>query len=611
MAKDDSAPGLLSKMVKFVRNPLTNWSELDEPELDKESKYSKQMLKEMIERKRRNDFVRRREFDQLRKLRRREPLSATDAAGRPSFFQSSMPSTPDDRAVTLKKIDEIEAQMSMQWWKTKHAGDAAHAASAANAANAAGFRPSGAAPVGLAPGAAASELPSEMGRTYAPTEPVSLSVISRIDSAQPYQPEPLLDPGLPLGAAAAPVAEDHAGAPAGEPRAARGYDGTPSGFTSSKLMGPSVPSFVHDPELEEAAIRFANGDNAGAESGLREALTDPQRALNEETWLTLFDLYRATGQHDAFDGVAIDFAGRFGRSAPLWFSLPEVLNQPTQPATGGPSANGYLWNCPDILGQQSVAALQAALAKAAEPWRLNWSRLVKIDEAALEPLARLFTDWCARPVQVGFVAAERLADLLRAATPSGDRSVPQGWWRLRTEFLRLSGRSDEFELAALDFCVTYEVSPPSWQNVRCTFLVADGLGNESPSDFALVEEGPPSVPSSGLNLSDSSDLQTIPLNVYLHTEATAELAGQVVGDAAAELAALDASLEQGGVKAVSVICDKLARVDFSAAGSVLNWVAARQADGVEIQFRDMHRLVAIFFNVIGINEHAKVFARTD
>jgi hypothetical protein len=43
-------------------------------------------------------------------------------AAAPSFFQSSMPSKPDDRATTLKKIDEIEAQMSMQWWKTKNGG---------------------------------------------------------------------------------------------------------------------------------------------------------------------------------------------------------------------------------------------------------------------------------------------------------------------------------------------------------------------------------------------------------------------------------------------------------------------------------------------------------
>jgi hypothetical protein len=78
------------------------------------------MLKEMIERKRRNDFVRKREFDMLRKMRRSEVMAGQDPMARPSFFQSSMPSKPDDRRTTLKKIDEIEAQMSMQWWKTKH-----------------------------------------------------------------------------------------------------------------------------------------------------------------------------------------------------------------------------------------------------------------------------------------------------------------------------------------------------------------------------------------------------------------------------------------------------------------------------------------------------------
>ena len=109
MSKEETASGLLSKMVKFVRNPTTSWSELDLAEAEREDSMSKQLLKEMIERKRRNDFVRKREFDMLRKMRKREALAGTDpdAAGRPSFFQSSMPSKPDDRASTLKKIDEI------------------------------------------------------------------------------------------------------------------------------------------------------------------------------------------------------------------------------------------------------------------------------------------------------------------------------------------------------------------------------------------------------------------------------------------------------------------------------------------------------------------------
>jgi hypothetical protein len=124
MSKEDTASGLLSKMVKFVRNPATNWSDLDGAQTDRDEAMSKQLLKEMIERKRQNDFVRKREFDMLRKMRKREAMVGVgqDPGGRPSFFQSSMPSKPDDRATTLKKIDEIEAQMSMQWWKTKNGG---------------------------------------------------------------------------------------------------------------------------------------------------------------------------------------------------------------------------------------------------------------------------------------------------------------------------------------------------------------------------------------------------------------------------------------------------------------------------------------------------------
>ncbi len=58
----------------FVRNPTKDWSELDRAEPDQESGYDKQALKAMIERKRQNDFVRKREFDQLRKLVTAIPL---------------------------------------------------------------------------------------------------------------------------------------------------------------------------------------------------------------------------------------------------------------------------------------------------------------------------------------------------------------------------------------------------------------------------------------------------------------------------------------------------------------------------------------------------------
>ena len=60
-----------------------------------------------------------------------------------------------------------------------------------------------------------------------------------------------------------------------------------------------------------------------------------------------------------------------------------------------------------------------------------------------------------------------------------------------------------------------------------------------------------------------------------------------------------------------ISCAKLIRVDFSAAGTLLNWVTTQQTQGRVIQFSDVHRLVAAFFHVIGINEHARITLRQD
>ena len=118
MATKGNSGSLLSKMAKFVRHPTTDWNELDklesEPAPEPDKGYSKQALKEMIERKRQNDFVRRLEFDHLRKLRRNVPMLNPDIAGRPSFFQSSMASNLDERATTLKKIDKVLKQVELR-----------------------------------------------------------------------------------------------------------------------------------------------------------------------------------------------------------------------------------------------------------------------------------------------------------------------------------------------------------------------------------------------------------------------------------------------------------------------------------------------------------------
>ncbi|MET0311363.1 MAG: STAS domain-containing protein, partial [Burkholderiaceae bacterium] len=534
-------------------------------------------------------------------------------AARPSFFQSSMPSKPDDRAMTLKKIDEIEAQMSMQWWKTKH-GDSSLRTTNFPVNTQGGAGDTTEAP--LSASASAMTTPAELtplqAQAYARTDPVPLS------GQKTPAPASARPPATGMAAPPVPSMPPRAAAPAPRPVPAPpprmpamglspGGDGN-SGFSASKLFAVEVDEFAHDPELEEASIRFANGDNEGAEAGLLEALSaGGTRGNHDETWMTLFDLYRATAQQDRFESAAIDFASRFNRSAPMWFSIPEMVGRMSSaPAAASTAPQKADWVSPSMVGTQSVAALNAALAKAPQPWHLDWSRLTAIDEAAVEPLRKLFNGWGAQPVQLRFMSPDKLEKALAAATPSGDKGVAQDWWRLRMEALRIMHRPDEFELVALDYCVTYEVSPPSWDSARCEYKPLGADGGYLAGHTIIGDAFRDSMPSS---MSGYGETQGAPLSSQMSHVSAVELAGQILGDATASLDKLEEKMVGADLMVIS--CAKLIRVDFSAAGTLLNWLTSRQAEGRQVQFSDVHRLVAAFFNVIGISEHARVVPRSD
>ena len=84
------------------------------------------------------------------------------------------------------------------------------------------------------------------------------------------------------------------------------------------------------------------------------------------------------------------------------------------------------------------------------------------------------------------------------------------------------------------------------------------------------------------------------------------LAGVIEGDLQEWLDVLGAKAQNS--KTLDVACDKLIRMDFVAAGTVLNWAADLQRQGVGVRFTQLHQLMAAFFHVIGIQEHAVVQA---
>jgi ABC-type transporter Mla MlaB component len=603
MAKDNS-PGLLSKVAKFVRNPTKDWTELDQQEPEQaDSGYSKQALKEMIERKRQNDFVRKREFDHLRKLRRREPTAISEQdAGRPSFFQSSLPSNPDERATTLKKIDEIEAQMSKQWWKGKQA----------DAGSSTNF------PVSTLHGGASDSVPSS--RTP-PSQ--SAGKDSRFAITEPSTLNPDLAPDM-LGQEFAPtqlVSSLYANSsqvPSSTPASMGSRSGggrqppapvsrMTSGFSNSQLFATELGDGGTDPDLEEAAIRFANGDDLGAEAGLMDALRgDNISQESADVWMSaLFDLYRATNQKARFDSVGLDFAQRFGRSPPAWFSMPDLVGLKNGAPVGGTvaAARTTTWDCPAELNMMAVIDLRQALRQSPMPWRLNWSRLRAIQPDAGAELGGLFAQWCTQTVSLSFEGPGNLEKVLRAFTPSGDKSVPQNWWQMLMDALRVMRLQDEFELVALDYCVTYEVSPPAWQDARCEYRQegSEARIHNQFSDTQPFLDGLDDRPGVAAEATAPMGMDGLP-------PVRLELSGEIMGDAAPALEKLEAARHSSERLVVS--CAKLIRVDFSAAGSILNWVAQRQNEGCQVQFREVHRLVAAFFNVIGISEHARIVPRS-
>jgi ABC-type transporter Mla MlaB component len=159
---------------------------------------------------------------------------------------------------------------------------------------------------------------------------------------------------------------------------------------------------------------------------------------------------------------------------------------------------------------------------------------------------------------------------------------------------RILGSQEEFDLVAMDFCITYEVSPPAWQATRCQY---DNVQETRWAD-ADAADGAPQGDTARQALSDRA---AFPDACY------ADLFGEVLGTAADKLQPLQ-SVTQAGTDLI-VNCDHLIRVDFSAAGNILNWVATAQAAGRQIELRHVPRLVAAFFNLIGINEHARVTSR--
>ena len=574
MAEQKDTTSFFRKVVKFVANPSTDWTELDVPVEDtRESDYAKGELKAMIERKRRNDFVRKREFDMLRKVRREgltgEQLAALGGSSRVDDSQPRISDQPVRQDAGVKaKIDEIEQQM---------VGDS---------------------------------YASTQRRTpefyNAPTQPAPMDAITGRPTAvpSPAPQAPVPQGGRVEDFVAKPIrAVAPAPSPAPAPRAASLapiHLDMPPAESFGKAFAAANADVAHDPDLDEAVIAFANADFEQCEQALA-GLTGPAgtRAQHAETWLVVFDLYRATGQQHKFESLALDYAQQFGWSAPQWFSMPKLVAEAaSEERPSSARIEGQVgWVCNNHLDADGVAELASLTLQMPLPWVFDWSALQTIDAEASGRLSDLFRSWIPQDLDMRWLSGERLFMALQEAAPTGVRDADPAFWQLRLDALRMTNRPDQFDESAIDYCVTYEVSPPSWEAARCVVRISGSNQGTTQPPLTVVSDVSTSFQES--QISDDPTMVQV---------GRVELSGQLVGDIGPTLKKMDSEL--GTARIVNVSCARLIRVDFIAAGDLLNWVLARRAEDRTVSFIDAHRMVALFFGAMGINEHANVKVRT-
>lgn len=329
----------------------------------------------------------------------------------------------------------------------------------------------------------------------------------------------------------------------------------------------ALPSSEGAAVIEEAAIMYANGQTSLAQQMLQAAIAaDDLGSATISAWRMLLDLYQVTDKQQEFESLAIAYASKFETSPPTWT---QCTKQPAaKPAQATPSVlfSGKL----DDSCQRQIDRAQK-LAETHRTLRLEFARMTAIAPQGCSLLLGLFRTLQKSGHDLVLVGAPELATRMRNMLQAGRRDEGEDAWLLLLEVLRLLNREQEFEEASMDYCVTFEVSPPAFVAPQNKVTTA----SESGVDTGLTEGFP--MP------------RLVEGNVDDLLAAIAHYADEH------QPAILD--------------CNRLNRVDFAAGGRLLTGLGTLCSGGKSLEFHHVNHLVAELFNVIGLKDIARIVPR--
>jgi anti-anti-sigma regulatory factor len=333
-------------------------------------------------------------------------------------------------------------------------------------------------------------------------------------------------------------------------------DGLDDDFTESSVMAIDVEHDI-DPlqaDVEQAVVLFANGQDAVARSLLESYIHSYPGTTGIRFWQLLFDLLQATDDRPAFDALCVQFAETCETSPPTWRE--QLKAEPVNAA--GPKT----FSLQGVLTDECLAPL-AELEKAVAqklPIRLDCGKLVGCDDAVAGRLSGILAHSRRAGIVVELERVEGFLTRLNERLIVGQAEHAQSWLLL-LELLQRHGSQDAFEEKAVDFAVTFERSPPSWE---------------------ALPAGKVATPTA-------------------RRDDAFHLSGDLKSRRFEELVSfLDASeapvLDFSGVR----------RMDFFSAGQLVNRLSPYKLAGREVVIRSPNHLVAELMAVVGLNKQARI-----
>jgi len=340
--------------------------------------------------------------------------------------------------------------------------------------------------------------------------------------------------------------------------------------TTSAAAAPTVAASEHAASIiEDTVILFANGQVEQALATLSRAVRDEELGgLALQGWLMLFDLFQHLGMAAEFEVHALKFSVRFERSPPTWLEAREHRDAALDPTDIGSfvlSAVLSKASAPELEKLRSTAVARRAV-------RVECGQVGSFDGPGCALLRGALLSLRDSGTEVLLFGEAQLLRLLEDACRPKRIETGRAVWALLLEIYRILDLKDRFEEAAVNYAVTFEVSPPSWE-----------LKPEAESKGAALVRP--------LEVADHAHVLSGEL-----TGASDYLAGQLRDWAAASnMLVIDIS--------------QVRRVDFVTAGLMFKVLSKLGKDGTTIQIRGASELIHALFRIMGIDKIARIIPR--